>query len=334
MSRRNARLKAFRYGTWQSSVPVKVDANAVRAHWSSLPLDEKLRVLRFEDTELMQRVSNIWHELCISDFACHLIGVRGLKLSPQDGDMSLFAMEGYVDGEDSIHDAVLFAKLAFVEDDNVIETLECRLGSPLLVGRAALQRRDWPLLFKVSPNSWSQLTDQLFKLVELAIYYAYCERDAHKPLPTLLEAAPRLLEGRSSKRRARKKRANLNLRHLDDMGSPVCGVCDGTRLLLDDPCPLCVDESDDEDSFALSKADEASLAAKTWLSGWHLVGVGETRVQQSERRWVVYEYPGAQSQKVSGSCHAVVKNTFLEILPVCFVSDTLGLSRTRSLPCL
>jgi len=112
-------------------------------------------------------------------------------------------------------------------------------GSPLFVGRPLLHRREWPSLFLGSLNSWSDLVRQVFKLVELALYEA--ERSSrvsrHETAPdTVAPSKASLCSKRKAREKARKKR------------SALCPVCDGTRVLLDDPCPLCVDDSAAEDA--------------------------------------------------------------------------------------
>jgi hypothetical protein len=220
----------------------EADVQAVRRHWASLSLEEKLLIFRFEDPLLIRRLQSIWHDLVVSDLTCYMCGLRDFE---GERRMHMFAIEGYVGKDGWLQEGVLFVKGGLAGRSDLFEFLEQELGSAFLQGRPSLHRRDWPLLFREAPHSWSELRCQILKLLELAI--AHTEQESVTKRGHLAERAP--TEGMtvavtgipsraSSKRRARKKR-NLALHK-----AVTCPVCDGTGMLLADPCPLCADEDD------------------------------------------------------------------------------------------
>lgn len=106
------------------------------------------------------------------------------------------------------------------------------------MGRPMLQRRDWPTLFKASVNSWSQLLHQIFRLVELALYHA--EQASHlQPADDAKVSSPSK-SSVAKKLRKQKQKAKLKAK------MNQCPVCEGSRVLLDDPCPLCCSGSEEE----------------------------------------------------------------------------------------
>jgi len=220
------------------SCDLQVDAEAVKSFWAGLSLEEKSEILQFEDAALVNRLWSIRQELTVSDMTCYLYGIRRESTTC----MSMFAIEGLCSEGGSLLEAVFFARRSLVERADFFEFLEESLGSPFLQGRPTLRRWEWPSLFEVTPNSWSEFLKQLLQLVELAVAHAMqqvhetAERAAAVQAPTESKWAKR----RARKRLAKQKEASGVL--------DVCPVCDGSQKLLNDRCPLCVDDSQDEAS--------------------------------------------------------------------------------------
>lgn len=216
------------------------DADAVQRYWSQLPVDERQAVLCFEDVALVDRLFNIWQTLCISDMTCYVVGVRGQQLASKAIGNEFFAIEGFVSHSgEALLEAAFYAKPALVQKPDFFEIIEQQLGSPFLVGRPLLHRCEWPSLFLGSLNSWSDLVRQVFKLIEMALYEAEqsSRLKRREAVPdTCIPSKASLCSKRRAREKARKKR------------SALCPVCDGTRSLLDDPCPLCVEDSAGEDT--------------------------------------------------------------------------------------
>lgn len=230
------------------------DGDAVQSFWCSLSLQEKRRILRFEDPELVECLFSNWQTLCISDMTCYVVGICSQDGSSKKVGNEFFAIEGFISQSAVLHEAAFYAKLALVDKPDFFDTVEHWLESPLWVGRPMLHRRDWPSLFKTSLNSWSDLVRQIFKLVEAAVYHAeQVARLKHQRVPPSKETSP----SKSCKRKARKKLCALKLKAGGQLhGSNSCPVCDGTGVLLDDPCPLCVDGSDEEEAPSAAVGDE------------------------------------------------------------------------------
>eukprot|EP00439_Symbiodinium_sp_Y106_P034708 s152_g4.t1 len=71
----------------------------------------------------------------------------------------------------------MLATEEFAVDDGLLDTIEKELGSQLLDGRPVLLRKDWSTVFDPAPSCWEELQQQLYRLVELAIFHA--ERDPY-----------------------------------------------------------------------------------------------------------------------------------------------------------
>lgn len=205
---------------------VHVDADAVQRFWFDLSLQERRQVLRFEDPELVECLFNIWQALCISDMTCYVVGIGSQIAESKRLGNEFFAIEGYISQSVVLHEAAFYGKHSLIERHDFFEIMEYWIGSPLWVGRPMVKRRDWPSLFKGSINSWSKLLHHIFQLIEVALYHA---EQASRLQPTETEAG----SSKCSKRRAREKKLRAKLNQ--------CPVCEGTGLLLDDPCPLCGD---------------------------------------------------------------------------------------------
>jgi len=253
MSRDKLKLNAKRVELWKglAFVTQQVDAQAVRSHWESLPLDERLRVLRFEEPELVAQLHEIVESLNMSDLLCYMLSIPGEKVTRKVG-MDMFALEAGLGSNGVLLNPVFFAKRALIDRADFFEYLEGRLGSSFLNARPALTRKDWPLLFRSPPNSWEEFVKLILWLVELAVLdSAQVGTVTGSLVSSALFAAP-AGKGSAAKRRARKQRLNHARKiefcdHQEDFDT--CPVCEGTRQLLRDPCPLCVDVSDEDCSY-------------------------------------------------------------------------------------
>jgi len=300
MSKDKAQLR-IRQGTGLA----RVDGDAVQRFWLRLSLQEKRDILRFEDPELVERLFSIWQALCISDMTCYVVGIGSQDCDSKKAGNEFFAIEGFISQSAVLHEAAFYAKLALVDKPDFFEILEEWLGSPPWVGRTVLHRRDWPSLFKASMNSWSEFVRQIFKLIESALYHAE-QVDRIKPAANASSPDKVTSPSKCSKRKARKKSCNLKLK--------ICPVCDGTRVLLGDPCPLCVDISDDdepphtaliaEEELIVEEKDEEEEEEKEefprlskamiekWSSGWRPIG---KRCDAAGGHWVLFDRPIKQS---------------------------------------
>lgn len=188
----------------QRAVPEsEVDVKAVRTFWSSLPTEVRLEVLRFTDSTVVQRVHDYMIKLLKADIWSRMNDVS-------TGDEPAPRLEGFEFEAPAERDCMgslrapiaIMATEELAANDQLLETMEELLGSPLLNGRPALQHRDWSTVFDVSPSSWEELQQQLYRLVELAIFHA--ERD---PYYQLLRDAPvpPMRRRRKAKRPAKKE---------------------------------------------------------------------------------------------------------------------------------
>ncbi|CAJ1328806.1 unnamed protein product [Effrenium voratum] len=176
----------------------EVNVEAMKSFWSSLPPEVRMEVLRFTDSGVVQRVhdymikllkaDDIWsHMNDVSTEGAPAPRLQGFEFeAPAERDC-LGALRAPV---------ALMATEEFAADENLFETIERELGGVLL-GRPALQQKDWSTVFDVSPSSWEELQQQVYRLVELAIFHA--ERDPYFQL--LRDSAP----GPRRRRRKAKK---------------------------------------------------------------------------------------------------------------------------------
>lgn len=236
MSKEKARLRISRQGAGLA----KIDGDSVQSFWWNLSLAEKRYILRFEDPELVECLFSIWQRLCISDMTCYVVGIGSQDGASKKAGNEFFAIEGFISQSAVLHEAAFYAKLELVGNEDLFEIVQKWVDGPLWVGRPILHRRDWPSLFRTSVNSWSELVRQIFKLVESALYHA--ERASRlNPTAGSLCSAKEASPSKSAKRRERKKQSAIKVKAEAD----VCPVCDGTGILLDDPCPLCVSDAED-----------------------------------------------------------------------------------------
>jgi len=235
MSKEKTRLRISRQGTGLA----KIDGDSVQSFWWNLSLAEKRYILRFEDPELVECLFSIWQRLCISDMTCYVVGIGSQDGASKKAGNEFFAIEGFISQSAVLHEAAFYAKLELADNEDFFEIVEKWMDGPLWAGRTILHRRDWPSLFKASVNSWSDLVRQIFKLVESALYHA--EQASRLNSTAGLSSAKEASPSKNSKRRARKKQTSIKLKAEADL----CPVCDGTGILLDDPCPLCVSDAED-----------------------------------------------------------------------------------------
>jgi len=193
----------------QKQATTDVDVTELKSYWRGLDIDEKLRVLHFDDRALAGRLADLQRDLCNSDLMCYKLGIRGQDAVRQEVGMDQFALEGEVGGR-----MVAFAaKPDFVERADLFDHIERRLGTSFLKGRPIVQRERWLSLFDTNASSWASFMSQVLKLVELAIFQAYRDSMAVAESVSCAVEAERndqsaeLVEqtGKSAKRRARKR---------------------------------------------------------------------------------------------------------------------------------
>lgn len=151
-----------------------VDADAVQGFWDALDNGEKLRLMRFDDRVLVERVARVQQDLSNSDLMCYQLGLRGQDSARQVG-MDQFALECEAT---TYRPVVFYAKPEFVERGDLFDYIKERLGRAFLQERPVRPRKDWPAVLEPCANSWRSFMDQVFELVELAILQAYREGTA------------------------------------------------------------------------------------------------------------------------------------------------------------
>lgn len=158
-----------------------------------------MEVLRFTDSTIVQRVHDYMIKLLKADIWSRMndVSIDGDEPAPR---LAGFEFEAPAERDclGSLRAPIaIMATEEFAADENLIQSLEHKLGSSLLTGRPALQRKDWSTVFDVSPSCWEELQDQVYRLVELALFHA--ERD---PYFQLMRDAPP--QPRSRRRKVRK----------------------------------------------------------------------------------------------------------------------------------
>lgn len=222
---------------------VSVDVDAVKCFWDGLCDDEKLRVLRFDDRGVVERVGCVQHDLCSSDLLCYKLGIRGQNAVRQEVGMGQFNME--CDDSDYNTPVVFYAKPELAERADLFGYLEERLGGSFLKKRPALQRKDWPLVFETGANSWRCFMQQVLELVELAIYEAFQksllpEKEtgaANVECEQVLEESTDQ-KSQTAKRRARKKRNNLAATPAASLPEDAASSMDAYSAALDASTPV------------------------------------------------------------------------------------------------
>ena len=190
----------------QRAVPAaEVDAQAVRNFWSALSTEVRMEVLRFTDSTIVQRVHDYMIKLLKADIWSRMNDVS------IDDDVPAPRLTGFEFEAPAERDCLgslrapiaIMATEEFAADEHLLQTLEQTLGSSMLEGRPALQRKDWSTVFDVSPSCWEELQDQVYRLVELAIFHA--ERDPYFQLMRDAPPQPRSRGRRKVKRPGTKK---------------------------------------------------------------------------------------------------------------------------------
>lgn len=146
------------------------EIDAAKSQWESLRTVEKLAALRFDEPRLVARVVEIQKELCVSDFRCYALGIRGQDAVREKVGMSKFAVEGNELGQKP---EAFFAKAEFVDRPDLFEYLEAELGKPLLRHGLVMQRDTWFMIFDKMPMSWGEFLRQVLTLVESAVWDAF-----------------------------------------------------------------------------------------------------------------------------------------------------------------
>eukprot|EP00928_Gymnodinium_smaydae_P087143 TRINITY_DN71473_c0_g1_i1.p1 TRINITY_DN71473_c0_g1~~TRINITY_DN71473_c0_g1_i1.p1 ORF type:complete len:447 (-),score=123.87 TRINITY_DN71473_c0_g1_i1:144-1484(-) len=147
------------------------DAEAARQFWGALGADEKLRILRFDDPEVVLRIFEVQQELQQCDLQCYALGVRDLDLLPERVGMNQFAMEA--DPDTPFKPAVFFAKDEFIERRDFDEFFERQLGAPFLNSRPLATKKGLSSFLEPAASSWPCFMMQVLRLLEAAIYAAF-----------------------------------------------------------------------------------------------------------------------------------------------------------------
>eukprot|EP00930_Biecheleria_cincta_P104445 TRINITY_DN96742_c0_g1_i1.p1 TRINITY_DN96742_c0_g1~~TRINITY_DN96742_c0_g1_i1.p1 ORF type:complete len:446 (+),score=66.36 TRINITY_DN96742_c0_g1_i1:28-1365(+) len=146
------------------------DVFAVREHWCSLTVEAKLKILRFEDPPLVERLYEIQQTLYAGDFECHMLGVCNAEVMRQEAGAEFFDVEGVIAaGGLELSPKVFFVRQGLVENDQFFSVLEEKLGRPFLRDVPDLERSRWALLLTEMPRSWRQFVRVILNLVELAL---------------------------------------------------------------------------------------------------------------------------------------------------------------------
>ncbi|CAL1130202.1 unnamed protein product [Cladocopium goreaui] len=158
-----------------------------------------MEVLRFTDSTIVQRVHDYMIKLLKADIWSRMndVSIDGDEPAPR---LAGFEFEAPAERDclGSLRAPIaIMATEEFAADENLIQSLEHKLGSSLLTGRPALQRKDWSTVFDVSPSCWEELQDQVYRLVELALFHA-----GRDPYFQLMRDAPP--QPRSRRRKVRK----------------------------------------------------------------------------------------------------------------------------------
>lgn len=233
------------------------EVEAAKLFWIGLSLDEQLAVLRFDDATLVHRLQAVWQHLSVSDLTCFLIGVQGEDENMRYKNMNMFALDGARGNDGSLQEAVFLVQRAFLRKVDLFDLLENKLGSSFLQGRKVMKRQEWPSLFERTPHSWAEFASQIFRLLEVALRQA--QLDAPDPALALedeeddeaLSSSPsgKSKSAKNSKRRERQKRTK-RAQQVDGQDTETCPVCEGSRQLLGDPCPLCGEDVDELEAEA------------------------------------------------------------------------------------
>lgn len=396
-----SRDRARRSVRHRQAALAKVETEAVKEYWQSLELEERLSLLRFEDPALLDRLFTIQEALHFCDFKCYyLCGLRGQDAVRQKVGLDAFDVEAEVVGG-GVRPMAFFAKRSFVARDDLFELLERQLGPSPLEGLAPA-RGEWASLFDATPNTWAGFMRQVLRLVGLAILRAQqsaakggqedtcqvcegtrlllgdpcplCGEELHAPI-----LGPDVAGGRSSKKRAKRKRGRLPgvaaarafagkvraMEHSASEPGSSCPVCEGTRLLLAEPCPLCGDETTAtptprstasctsrcahakgacldiaaEAQDARSDA-EASTPTDGRLRAWPVWRPNGLAGDLSEWSWIdrfQVEEPDARIAQDAAPCpftglRAIVRNTFVEIAPAALPAPPAVMLRACSVP--
>lgn len=206
------------------------EARASRFYWESLNVEQKLAVMRFDNSQLVERVVQAQKELCRSDLQCYMLGIRGQDAVREKVRMNDFA----ITAEEGAQNMEFIAKAEFVERKDLFAYMESELKTPFLKGRPVIPRQRWHTLFDKVPSSWGEFLRQVFSLAELSILEAYqnsiqtSKNDTQEPMQTtsqtsgsaskltdeqlvfMLEEAPTSSTlSKCAKKKARKKRQAL-----------------------------------------------------------------------------------------------------------------------------
>lgn len=180
-------------------------AAELKQYWSTLAIDAKLAIMRFEDRLLVEELYDVQQSLYSADLDCFIQGVRGQEKVQREAGVQFFDVEGVLDKRGILRPKAFIAKREFVEMANLFDFFEERLGRPLLEDAPHLEQPHWPSLLKPKPTSWVDFVRVALCLVELALRKSLQEAPRPRPSPS------EWLMTQSAKRKARKKRTKLAL---------------------------------------------------------------------------------------------------------------------------
>mmetsp|Transcript_53544 Transcript_53544/g.96076 ORF Transcript_53544/g.96076 Transcript_53544/m.96076 type:complete len:343 (-) Transcript_53544:377-1405(-) len=188
----------------RASPATDVDPAALKRFWSSLSPAVRREVLHFQDAALVRTVHSHMFALLKADMWRQMNGAGDDEVGRLTGFEFEVPAERTCMG--SLQDPfAIVATPEFANEKDLLGLLADTLGSEILSGRPALQKPDWLTVFADTPSSWSELQEQVFRLVELAIFHA--ERDPYFQLLAESRSHEDTGKRRVAKKREKKKHA-------------------------------------------------------------------------------------------------------------------------------
>lgn len=197
-----------------SSHEPSAEAVAMKEYWSTLSVERRQEILRFQERALVNELYDVQQSLYASDFECALFGIRSNDDARRRMGIEYFDVEGVLDCKGKMFPRAFIAHRAFVELDNLFEFIEERLGRPLLQDAPPLEEKHWVSLLTPTPSSWAEYVRVALRLVELAIQReAAREQRARDQIEAAREEvvppSPSGTKSQGAKRKARKKQTAL-----------------------------------------------------------------------------------------------------------------------------
>jgi len=228
-SRNRTRLLAFRNKQdLGSKEAVGSEAATVKQYWSTLAIDEKVAILRFQDRALVNELYDIQQSLYSADVECFIHGFHGQEQVRLKTGIQHFDVEGILDKNRRLCPKAFIAHRTLIEMDNMFDFFEERLGRPFLQDVPNLAEGQWASLLKPQPSSWLDFMRVCIQLVELVLRKSQQEalrksqrEECSKPRePDTPAGAP----SQHAKRRARKKRVQIGSAAATDEPAELQGL--------------------------------------------------------------------------------------------------------------